>query len=50
MDSDIVYHGYYDVGVAVSSDRSCGSVLRDTDQMGMADIEHYVGNYASKSA
>ena len=48
--SDIVYHGYYDVGVAVSSDRGLVvPVLRDTDQMGMADIERTIGNYASKA-
>ncbi|MDI4480811.1 2-oxoglutarate dehydrogenase complex dihydrolipoyllysine-residue succinyltransferase [Moraxella osloensis] len=48
--SDIVYHGYYDVGVAVSSDRGLVvPVLRDTDQMGMADIERAIGNYASKA-
>ncbi len=37
---DIVYHGYYDIGVAVSSDRGLVvPVLRDTDQMSMADVE-----------
>ncbi|MGB2046750.1 MAG: 2-oxo acid dehydrogenase subunit E2, partial [Psychrobacter celer] len=37
---DIVYHGFYDIGVAVSSDRGLVvPVLRDTDRMGMADIE-----------
>ena len=48
--NDIVYHGYYDVGVAVSSDRGLVvPVLRDTDQMGMADIERSIGDYASKA-
>lgn len=37
---DIVYHGYYDIGVAVSSDRGLVvPVLRDTDRMSMADVE-----------
>ncbi|WP_201554223.1 2-oxoglutarate dehydrogenase complex dihydrolipoyllysine-residue succinyltransferase [Psychrobacter sp. 72-O-c] len=37
---DIVYHGYYDIGVAVSSDRGLVvPVLRDTDKMSMADVE-----------
>ena len=37
---DIVYHGFYDIGVAVSSDRGLVvPVLRDTDQMSMADVE-----------
>ena len=48
--NDIVYHGYYDVGVAVSSDRGLVvPVLRDTDQMSMADIERSIGDYASKA-
>lgn len=48
--NDIVYHGYYDVGVAVSSDRGLVvPVLRDTDQMGMADIERSIGDFASKA-
>ncbi|ELA09287.1 2-oxoglutarate dehydrogenase E2 component [Moraxella macacae 0408225] len=47
---DIVYHGYYDVGVAVSSDRGLVvPVLRDTDQMSMADIERSIGDMASKA-
>ncbi|MBE0407183.1 2-oxoglutarate dehydrogenase complex dihydrolipoyllysine-residue succinyltransferase [Psychrobacter sp. AOP22-C1-22] len=37
---DIVYHGFYDIGVAVSSDRGLVvPVLRDTDQMSMAGVE-----------
>ena len=37
---DIVYHGFYDIGVAVSSDRGLVvPVLRDTDKMSMADVE-----------
>lgn len=48
--NDIVYHGYYDVGVAVSSDRGLVvPVLRDTDQMSMADVERSIGDYASKA-
>lgn len=48
--NDIVYHGYYDVGVAVSSDRGLVvPVLRDTDQMSMADVERSIGEYASKA-
>lgn len=48
--NDIVYHGYYDVGVAVSSDRGLVvPVLRDTDQMSMADIEKGIGDMASKA-
>lgn len=47
---DIVYHGYYDVGVAVSSDRGLVvPVLRDTDRMSMADIESGIREYAGKA-
>ncbi|SPX86968.1 2-oxoglutarate dehydrogenase complex dihydrolipoyllysine-residue succinyltransferase [Moraxella ovis] len=47
---DIVYHGYYDVGVAVSSDRGLVvPVLRDTDNMGLADIEGGIRDYATKA-
>lgn len=38
--NDIVYHGYQDIGVAVSTDRGLMvPVLRDTDAMSLADIE-----------
>lgn len=48
--NDIVYHGYYDVGVAVSSDRGLVvPVLRDTDQMSMADVERTIGDFAGKA-
>lgn len=48
--NDIVYHGYYDVGVAVSSDRGLVvPVLRDTDQMSMANIERSIGDFAGKA-
>ena len=48
--NDIIYHGYYDVGVAVSSDRGLVvPVLRDTDSMGLADIEGGIRDYAAKA-
>lgn len=47
---DIVYHGFYDVGVAVSSDRGLVvPVLRNTDQMSYAEIEGGIGDYAAKA-
>lgn len=47
---DIVYHGYYDIGVAVSSDRGLVvPVLRDTDRMSMADVEAGIREYAGKA-
>lgn len=48
--SDIVYHGYYDVGVAVSSDRGLVvPVLRDADGMTLADVESTIKDYGSKA-
>lgn len=48
--NDIVYHGYYDVGVAVSTDRGLiVPVLRDADKMSMADIEANIVSAADKA-
>lgn len=47
---DIVYHGYSDIGVAVSSDRGLVvPVLRNTEYMSLADIERTIGDYAEKA-
>ncbi|GAA5186085.1 2-oxoglutarate dehydrogenase complex dihydrolipoyllysine-residue succinyltransferase [Acinetobacter kookii] len=47
---DIVYHGYYDIGVAVSSDRGLVvPVLRDTDRMNYAEVENGIRAYAAKA-
>jgi len=48
--TDIVYHAYFDIGIAVSSERGLVvPILRDTDNMGLADIEKEIGNYAVKA-
>jgi len=48
--NDIVYHGYQDIGVAVSSDRGLVvPILRDVDGMGLADIEAGIRNYGLKA-
>lgn len=48
--SDIVYHGYYDVGVAVSTERGLVvPVLRDADKLGMAAIEAKIAESAEKA-
>jgi 2-oxoglutarate dehydrogenase E2 component (dihydrolipoamide succinyltransferase) len=48
--SDIVYHEYYDIGVAVSTDRGLlVPVLRNAEQLGFAEIESTVGAYAQKA-
>jgi 2-oxoglutarate dehydrogenase E2 component (dihydrolipoamide succinyltransferase) len=47
---DIVYHGYYDVGVAVSSERGLVvPVLRDADQKGLAEVESQIIEYGNKA-
>lgn len=48
--NDIVYHGYFDIGVAVSTERGLVvPVLRDADQMSMAEIENKIAEYANKA-
>jgi 2-oxoglutarate dehydrogenase E2 component (dihydrolipoamide succinyltransferase) len=48
--TDILYHDYYDVGVAVSTDRGLVvPVLRDADAMSFADIERAIGDFASRA-
>jgi len=47
--TDIVYHGYYDIGVAVSTDRGLVvPILRDTDTMSLADVESTIGEFAKR--
>jgi 2-oxoglutarate dehydrogenase E2 component (dihydrolipoamide succinyltransferase) len=48
--SDIVYHGYYDIGVAVSTERGLVvPVLRNADELSMADIEKSIADYATRA-
>jgi 2-oxoglutarate dehydrogenase E2 component (dihydrolipoamide succinyltransferase) len=48
--SDIIYHEYYDIGVAVSTDRGLMvPILRDADAMSFADIEKGVADYARRA-
>ncbi|MFK7916413.1 MAG: 2-oxoglutarate dehydrogenase complex dihydrolipoyllysine-residue succinyltransferase [Pseudomonadales bacterium] len=48
--SDIVYHGYYDIGVAVSTDRGLVvPVVRDADALSLAQIEDQIGEYGGKA-
>ena len=48
--NDIVYHGYQDIGVAVSSDRGLVvPVLRNAESMGLADIEAGIAAYGKKA-
>ena len=49
--SDIVYHGYFDIGIAVGSPRGLVvPVLRNADQMSFADIEKKISEYGKKAA
>ncbi|MGD0838243.1 MAG: 2-oxoglutarate dehydrogenase complex dihydrolipoyllysine-residue succinyltransferase [Polyangia bacterium] len=50
LDGDeIVYHGYYDIGVAVSTTRGLVvPVLRDADHMGLGEIEREIAGFASR--
>jgi 2-oxoglutarate dehydrogenase E2 component (dihydrolipoamide succinyltransferase) len=48
--NDVVYHGYQDIGVAVSSDRGLVvPVLRDADTMSLADIEAKIREFGAKA-
>jgi len=48
--NDIVYHEYFDIGVAVSTDRGLVvPILRDADAMGFADIEKAVTGFAGRA-
>jgi 2-oxoglutarate dehydrogenase E2 component (dihydrolipoamide succinyltransferase) len=48
--TDIIYHGYYDIGIAVSSPRGLVvPILRNCDQLSMADIEQGIVDFARKS-
>ena len=48
--NDIVYHEYYDIGVAVSTERGLMvPVLRDADLQSFADIEKNIGAYATQA-
>jgi 2-oxoglutarate dehydrogenase E2 component (dihydrolipoamide succinyltransferase) len=48
--NDIVYHGYFDIGIAVSSPRGLVvPILRDVDQMNLADIEKMIAEYGTKA-
>jgi 2-oxoglutarate dehydrogenase E2 component (dihydrolipoamide succinyltransferase) len=48
--NDIVYHGYFDVGIAVGSPRGLVvPILRNVDQMSIADIEKKIGEFGTKA-
>jgi 2-oxoglutarate dehydrogenase E2 component (dihydrolipoamide succinyltransferase) len=48
--NDIVYHGYFDIGIAVGSPRGLVvPVIRNADQMSFADIEKKIAEFGSKA-
>jgi 2-oxoglutarate dehydrogenase E2 component (dihydrolipoamide succinyltransferase) len=48
--NDIVYHGYFDIGIAVGSPRGLVvPILRNADQMSFADIEKKIAEFAKKA-
>ena len=48
--NDIVYHGYYDVGIAVGSPRGLVvPILRDADQMSLAEIEKQIADFGKRA-
>jgi 2-oxoglutarate dehydrogenase E2 component (dihydrolipoamide succinyltransferase) len=48
--TDIVYHGYYDIGIAVGSERGLVvPILRDADQMSIAQIESAIADFGKRA-
>ncbi len=48
--NDIIYHGYYDIGIAVGSERGLVvPILRDADQLGFGEIEKTIREFGKKA-
>ena len=48
--TDVVYHGYFDIGIAVGSPRGLVvPILRNADQMSFADVEKKIAEYGTKA-
>jgi 2-oxoglutarate dehydrogenase E2 component (dihydrolipoamide succinyltransferase) len=48
--TDIVYHGYYDIGVAIGSERGLVvPIIRDADKLSLADIEKQIADFAARA-
>ena len=48
--ADIVYHGYYDIGIAVASPRGLVvPIVRNADQLSLADIEKTIADYGKRA-
>jgi 2-oxoglutarate dehydrogenase E2 component (dihydrolipoamide succinyltransferase) len=48
--TDIIYHGYFDIGMAIGSERGLVvPILRDAEQMSLADIEKRIADFAARA-
>ena len=48
--TDIVYHGYYDIGVAIGSERGLVvPIIRDADKLSLADIEKQIADFGARA-
>jgi 2-oxoglutarate dehydrogenase E2 component (dihydrolipoamide succinyltransferase) len=48
--TDIVYHGYFDIGVAIGSERGLVvPIIRDADKLSIADIEKQIADFAARA-
>jgi 2-oxoglutarate dehydrogenase E2 component (dihydrolipoamide succinyltransferase) len=48
--TDIIYHGYFDIGVAIGSERGLVvPIIRDADQLSFADIERRIADFAARA-
>jgi 2-oxoglutarate dehydrogenase E2 component (dihydrolipoamide succinyltransferase) len=47
---DIIYHGYYDIGIAVGSERGLVvPIIRNADELSLADIEKQIGDFGARA-
>ena len=48
--SDIIYHGYFDIGVAIGSERGLVMpIIRDADKLSLADIEKQIADFGARA-
>jgi 2-oxoglutarate dehydrogenase E2 component (dihydrolipoamide succinyltransferase) len=49
-DTDIIYHGYFDIGVAIGSERGLVvPIIRDADKLSFADIEKQISDFGARA-
>jgi 2-oxoglutarate dehydrogenase E2 component (dihydrolipoamide succinyltransferase) len=48
--TDIIYHGYFDIGIAVGTDRGLMvPIIRDADQLSIAEIEKQIADFGARA-